>query len=133
MKQKLGRELCATFIMLSIACATVILSPYASLVAKTTHRSIDVGGVTVTRPTCEYGSNPIAVGTTRPRLSWQIESDMRDVVQLAYRIIASSSPERLSRNDGNMWDTKKVTSDNTLNLVYAGKKADEPRDLLLEG
>ncbi len=80
-----------------------------------------VGSVRITHPTCEYRSDPIAVGTTHPRLSWQIESDMKDVVQLAYRIIVSSSPERLSRNDGDMWDTKKVNSDNTLNLVYSGK------------
>ncbi len=122
MKENRGRDCSAKMSIVSLICATVILASYSSLSAKTTPGSNNAGSVRITHPTCEYRSNPIAVGTTRPRLSWQIESEMRDVVQLGYRIIVSSSPERLSRNDGDMWDTKKVSSDNTLNLVYSGKK-----------
>src|SRR5215468_1478300 len=34
----------------------------------------------------EYGRNPIGIDSPRPRLSWQISSDRRGVVQSAYQV-----------------------------------------------
>jgi hypothetical protein len=42
---------------------------------------------------CEYSGNPLGIDTTRPGLSWRIESDRRGQRQTAYRILAASSPE----------------------------------------
>jgi alpha-L-rhamnosidase len=38
---------------------------------------------------CEYRSNPLGIGTSLPRLSWQIRSDLRGVRQQAYRLVVA--------------------------------------------
>ncbi len=83
--------------------------------------SDSTGATQIVNSQCEYRVDPIAVGTTHPRLSWELRSGARDVYQLAYRIIVSSSDARLARDEGDLWDTGKITSDNTLNITYSGK------------
>lgn len=41
---------------------------------------------TVTDLRCEYATDPIGIDAVRPRLSWQLRSDARDVVQSAYQV-----------------------------------------------
>ncbi|MCL6524788.1 MAG: glycoside hydrolase family 78 protein [Thermoflavifilum sp.] len=77
--------------------------------------------VSPTHLRCEYVVNPLAVNTTHPRLSWELKATGRDVRQVAYRIIVASSLEKLKHQEGDLWDTKKVNSNQTLNIVYAGK------------
>ncbi len=71
--------------------------------------------------TCEYLENPIGIDATQPRLSWVLESAERSQAQIAYRILVADSEERLAADDGDLWDTRKVASGETLNIVYAGK------------
>lgn len=69
---------------------------------------------------CEYLDNPLAVNSTHPRLSWEIQSSGRNVKQVAYRILVASSVEKLNHNEGDMWDSKKVMSDQTVGVPYQG-------------
>ena len=69
---------------------------------------------------CEYKSNPV-IDAANPRLSWILESDVNSQVQTAYRIIVSSSPEKLKNDEGDLWDTKKVDGDQTYQIKYEGK------------
>jgi alpha-L-rhamnosidase len=57
----------------------------------------------------------------QPRLSWVPKSTQRGQEQTAYRVLAASSPEKLAKNQGDLWDTGKVRSNQTLEVVYAGK------------
>ncbi len=77
--------------------------------------------ITVTRPRCEYLTDPIGIDTAAPRLSWVLRSDRRGEVQTAYQILAATSEEKLARNDADLWDTGKVTSDQSIQVVYAGR------------
>ena len=70
---------------------------------------------------CEMLTNPYGIGTTQPRLSWQINSDQRNTQQTAYQIIVASSPEKLNAGQGDLWDSHKVTSDSSIMVNYAGK------------
>ncbi len=70
---------------------------------------------------CEYLVNPEAVEAAHPRLTWVVESPERGARQSAYRIVVASSPELLAKNAGDAWDTGKVSSNETVNLPYAGK------------
>jgi len=70
---------------------------------------------------CEYLVNPLAIDAARPRLSWEMESSAAGAAQSAYRVIAAESREALKRNDGNLWDSGKVASDQSLHVHYAGK------------
>jgi alpha-L-rhamnosidase len=49
-----------------------------------------------------------------------INSDRRGEVQTAYQILVASSPELLKANGGDLWDTGKVRSDQSINVRYGG-------------
>ena len=66
--------------------------------------------------------NPLGIDVAKPRLSWILESSERSLKQTAYRIIVSSSKEIFQKKTGDLWDSGKVKSDLTNQIVYEGKK-----------
>jgi alpha-L-rhamnosidase len=50
----------------------------------------------------------------------QSDQSFRGQTQTAYRILVASSEERLAEDQGDYWDTGKVTSDQTVAVRYAG-------------
>jgi alpha-L-rhamnosidase len=71
---------------------------------------------------CDYAVNPIGVDSTPPRLFWKLESNERGTRQAAYEILVSSSPELLAKNEGDLWDSGKVDSDESIQINYCGKE-----------
>lgn len=71
---------------------------------------------------CEYLVNPVGIDTTQPRLFWQMESDQRGQKQTAYQIKVASSPTRLMFGIADLWDSGKVKSDQSIQVVYSGKE-----------
>ncbi|UCD50101.1 MAG: family 78 glycoside hydrolase catalytic domain [Phycisphaerales bacterium] len=71
---------------------------------------------------CEYRIDPAGLDVTSPRLSWIVQSDERQQKQTAYRVLVASSPEQLAQNMGDLWDTGKVASDQTIHVVYRGQR-----------
>ncbi len=69
---------------------------------------------------CEYAVNPMGVDAPNPRLFWTVESSERGQKQTAYEILAASSPELLAQDKGDLWDSGKVASDETIQISYAG-------------
>ena len=70
---------------------------------------------------CEYRSNPLGVDAAKPRLSWQIVSDKRNVLQTAYHILVSDDSLQLIKDVGNIWDSKQVKSNASIQVPYEGK------------
>ena len=70
---------------------------------------------------CEYLVNPIGIDQTPPRLSWRIESQKRGARQTAYRILVASTRELLDKNQPDVWDSGRVDSSETINIVYQGR------------
>ncbi|HOX37694.1 MAG TPA: family 78 glycoside hydrolase catalytic domain [Candidatus Brocadiia bacterium] len=70
---------------------------------------------------CEYQVDPIGVDTPSPRLSWRLNDARRGAAQSAYRILVADSAEALARDEGNLWDTGKIESDQSVHVPYAGK------------
>jgi alpha-L-rhamnosidase len=79
------------------------------------------GGVNVERLRCEYQNDPLGIDVTSPRLSWIVRSDERGERQTAYQVLVASSPELLANDHGDLWDTGRVESDQTIHVEYAGK------------
>jgi alpha-L-rhamnosidase len=65
--------------------------------------------------------NPLSIDEVNPRLSWVCKSSQRGQKQSAYRLLVASSREKLNKNVGDLWDSGKVESDQSLNVVYSGK------------
>ncbi len=70
---------------------------------------------------CEYGRDPLGVDVTNPRLFWKVESTARDQRQSAYRLLVASSRQVLSDDQGDLWDSGKVDSDETTHIHYRGR------------
>ncbi|MGH9163044.1 MAG: family 78 glycoside hydrolase catalytic domain, partial [Vicinamibacteraceae bacterium] len=70
---------------------------------------------------CEEQTEPIGLDATRPRFSWWIEADERDVRQRAYRLLVASSAERIARGHPDLWDSGVVTSSENTFVRYGGK------------
>ena len=70
---------------------------------------------------CEYRFNPLGIDMAQPRLIWQVQSDERDQAQTAYQILVASNKELLKNNHGDLWDSGRISSDETVNIAYSGK------------
>ena len=66
--------------------------------------------------------NPEGIDQTTPRFSWKMKSDKQNQLQSAYQVIVSSSSEKLRDNLGDLWDSKKIESDQSVFVKYGGKK-----------
>jgi len=71
--------------------------------------------------TCEYQINPLGIDELQPRLSWQLESQKRNVRQTAYQIIVADDLNQIKQDNGNCWDSGKVFSDNSIHHAYQGE------------
>lgn len=77
--------------------------------------------VTVTRLQCEYRAEPLGMDVLRPRLGWQLKSDERAQNQTAYQVLVARSPSLLDQNKGDLWDSGKVDSHRSIQVVYSGE------------
>jgi alpha-L-rhamnosidase len=75
---------------------------------------------------CEYLTDPLGIDVVKPRLSWVMEdrgqeSGSRGLKQTAYQVLVASSEELLRKDQGDLWDSGKVVSDQSIHVEYAGK------------
>ncbi|HCX24344.1 MAG TPA: alpha-L-rhamnosidase, partial [Cytophagales bacterium] len=66
----------------------------------------------------EYQTAPIGLDESVPRFSWQMQANLaqRGLKQSAYQITVMDEAGEL------VWDSKKIASDESLNIYYQGKK-----------
>jgi alpha-L-rhamnosidase len=69
---------------------------------------------------CAYRSNPLGIDSPKPRFSWLLQSVERCQVQSAYQVLVASSEQKLAAGVGDKWDSGKVDSDTSVNVVYEG-------------
>lgn len=80
-----------------------------------------VAKVEITNLRTENLQNPLGLGTTIPRFSWQIISDKKEVKQTSYEIIVASSLDKLNAGEGDLWSSGKINSSEQLWIKYEGK------------
>jgi alpha-L-rhamnosidase len=94
-------------------------SPMASLPA-----SISASRIEPSKLHCEYRVNPLGIDTPQPRFNWVLQAinpSYRGLKQRAYRILVASSLNLLNKGQGDLWDSGRVESDQSIQLAYAGK------------
>ena len=72
---------------------------------------------------CEYLVNPQGIDVMQPRLSWILEgrsTNQRRLRQSAWQILVASSEKNLKSDVGDLWDSGKVGSDQSIQVSYAG-------------
>jgi len=70
---------------------------------------------------CEYQINPQGIDNPHPQLNWVIVSKRRGEIQTAYRVLVSSSKDLLAADKGDLWDSGRVESNQSVDVQYAGK------------
>ncbi len=69
---------------------------------------------------CNYAVNPLGIDTPEPALSWQLKGTGRGRRQSAFQILVASSRERLDQHTGDVWDSGRTGSDQSVHVRYAG-------------
>ena len=101
---------------LTFACAA---TSYATVARNNALRG--EGLMKVFRLRCEYAVNPLGIDVRNPRFSWCLSHPERGELQSAYRIVVASGREELDGDRGDLWDSGKVLSEQSVNVPYAGK------------
>jgi hypothetical protein len=73
---------------------------------------------------CEYLVNPLGIDAARPRLSWKataVRTADRGLAQSAFQIQVADDADKLKAGIGNLWDSEKVESDQSIHVPYGGK------------
>src|SRR5579863_6971780 len=73
---------------------------------------------------CEYRVDPLGIDSPQPRLDWILtatNSAARGLAQTAYRVLVASSPDLLAKDQGDLWDSGQVASNQMSQLPYGGK------------
>ena len=70
---------------------------------------------------CENQTEPLGIDAASPRLSWRLEGGGRGLRQTAYHILVASSAKVLAKNEGDLWDSGRVASDQSRNVEYRGR------------
>jgi len=77
--------------------------------------------VNVTALTCENQINPSGIDILNPSLSWIIESKNRGEKQTAFQVLVATSSDLLNKNQGDLWNSEKQKSEQSILVKYAGK------------
>lgn len=83
--------------------------------------SLDPGRLAVRGLRAEYRVDPLGIDERQPQLSWIVESTERGERQTAYRVLVATSAEKLREGAADLWDSGRVESDATSQIVYGGK------------
>ena len=93
----------------ALILAVLLLAPVASL------HATSVGNLR-----CEFRENPLGIDVAKPRLSWVIESGHRGEWQTVYQVLVAGSAELLKQDKGDLWDSGKVASEQSIAVRYSG-------------
>lgn len=70
---------------------------------------------------CEYKVDPVGIDVARPRLSWELQSAEKNVLQTGYQVQVARSERELDRGKAT-WDSGDVKSDASTEVAYGGPK-----------
>lgn len=72
--------------------------------------------------TCNYQTNPIAIDSEQPLLSWIVNAVGFNREQTAWQVLVASQPDLLNEKDADFWNSGKVESAQSAHVKYRGKE-----------
>ena len=70
---------------------------------------------------CDHAVAPLGVDAANPRFLWRLNSEQRGARQTAYQVLVANTWSTLNKDKGDLWDSGKVTADETVGIPYKGK------------
>ncbi|MDR1379937.1 MAG: glycoside hydrolase family 78 protein [Tannerella sp.] len=80
--------------------------------------------IRVDRLRCGMLENPFGIEAATPDLSWELSSGSRGIRQESHHILVASSLELLNLNQGDVWDSKEVSSVASVYVPYGGRETE---------
>jgi alpha-L-rhamnosidase len=108
-KGLLPRNSCRSFLLFVLLQIIIFFQPVKAS-----------GILNVTNLRTDYTVNPVGIGDTQPRLSWEVVSSKRDIMQSAYMVRASLSEMDLLSGKNLIWNSGKIISGQSNQIVYNG-------------
>ena len=68
---------------------------------------------------CEYKTDPVGIDVRKPRLSWELASTEKGVIQTSYEVRVAGSEAEIARGKA-IWDSGKQASDASIQVEYGG-------------
>ena len=76
---------------------------------------------------CEYLTNPLGIDVRQPRFSWVLGHSDRGQIQTAYQVLVATSASLLELGKADQWDSGKVVSGESAQVLYGGKPLESGR------
>jgi alpha-L-rhamnosidase len=99
----------------AVVAAAVLGLSAATLAAAPAAAPLSVAGLR-----CEYQVDPVGIDVEQPRLSWQLRSPERGVVQSAYQV-------QVTRDRKTAWDTGRIATSTSVHVPYGGPALESSR------
>ncbi len=73
---------------------------------------------------CEYLQDPLGIDVVKPRLSWEFNpvEGHRGLRQGGYQVLVAGSKTKIDAQEGDLWDSSRVDSDQSVSVVYGGRE-----------
>ncbi|MDR2764662.1 MAG: hypothetical protein LBB90_06485 [Tannerella sp.] len=73
---------------------------------------------------CEHRTNPLGIDTEKPRFGWKLfdPAATRGQKQTAYQVLVASDSSRLAQGEGDVWDSGKVMSAQSVLVPFGGRE-----------
>ena len=69
---------------------------------------------------CEFQENPLGIDRAQPLLQWKMSDDRRGAKQTAWQVIVSGTQDKADKNEGDVWDSGKIVSEQSVHVPYDG-------------
>jgi alpha-L-rhamnosidase len=102
--------------LVAVAVVSLVLS-----FAMTANAAEIFGPLTPGRLRVEHLTEPLGIDVAKPRFGWELTSPTRGDVQTAYQIVVGEDRAAVQKGAGSLWDSGRVASAETIDLLYAGK------------
>ncbi|MCW8375935.1 family 78 glycoside hydrolase catalytic domain [Streptomyces justiciae] len=125
MSQSLDRRLFLKSTTAGVGVGSAALSAGPAAAAEPPARSPEstpTGGLRIERTTVEYAEQLLGTDVERPRLSWELSAPGSGARQSAYQVQVALEPHKFAT--GPVWDSGRVTSDQSVGVPYGGPALD---------
>jgi alpha-L-rhamnosidase len=68
----------------------------------------------------DYMEDPVGIDNPKPQFTWIANTNIPDNYQTAYQILVASTPYILEKDKGDLWDSGKISSNQSVNIDYKG-------------
>jgi alpha-L-rhamnosidase len=109
----------AAFLVVA-SCLTCLFDPCAACSADVIGERSESGGISINGLRCNYQADPLGVEDLHPALSWLLEFNGHNGRQSAYQVLVASTEDLLRRDVGDLWNSGKVLSGESVHIRYGG-------------